>query len=672
MRTHFLLLLLFPLFAFSQQFKIDSLLFIIKNSKEDTNKIDVLNKLASEFKKVSMYKEAITNANNALTISERLNFKRGISDSYIKLGSINLSQGNYPESLKYYLSSLKINEEVGNKKKIAPIYNSLGIVYQVQHNYSEALKNYFNSLKINMEINNKNGVADVYANIGTIYVVQNKIDEALENFHSSLKAYQEIEDKQGVAYSYSNIAEVLENQGNVSEALKNEIAGLKIFEEIGDKEGISGNYNALGLFNIKLKKFDVAKQQINKALTIAEEIGSKENIKNSYKALSKLDSILGNFKSAYENYKMYILYRDSLINDENTKKTVRAQMNYEFDKKESLAKAEQEKKDAITNEEKRRQKMFLFSVIGGLLLVAVFSVFMFNRWRVTQKQKAVIEEQKHIVDEQKKLVEEKNKDITDSINYAQRIQKALLASNSLLDKNLGEYFVLFKPKDIVSGDFYWATEAVGSKQSAVGNETANRFYLAVCDSTGHGVPGAFMSLLNISFLNEAIAEKGIEKPNEIFNHVRQRLIENISSEGAQDGMDGILLTCKMENGRRQMEYTGANNAPILVQDGKIIELETDNMPVGLSDRKNSFTLRAVESQTSDLKPQTLYLYTDGFADQFGGPKGKKFKYKQLNEKLLAISDKSLAEQKNILEKTFEDWRGSLEQVDDVLVIGIKV
>jgi serine phosphatase RsbU (regulator of sigma subunit) len=293
-------------------------------------------------------------------------------------------------------------------------------------------------------------------------------------------------------------------------------------------------------------------------------------------------------------------------------------------------------------------RMFAMNIIGISSMIYLIQYYFVGRQT----------EMKKLIEEKNREVSEKNKEITDSINYAKRIQYALLAHEELLKKNLSDYFILFKPKDIVSGDFYWATEKDG------------RFYLAVCDSTGHGVPGAFMSLLNISFLNEAIAEKGIVKPNEIFNHVRQRLIENISSDGAKDGMDGILISCKMENGRWQMEYAGANNAPILIHDGKIIELETDNMPVGMSDRKNSFTLFTIPPIGD--KGGLLYLYTDGFADQFGGPKGKKFKYKPFNEKLASISNQPLKEQKRILEKTFEDWKGNLEQVDDVLIVGIKI
>ena len=261
--------------------------------------------------------------------------------------------------------------------------------------------------------------------------------------------------------------------------------------------------------------------------------------------------------------------------------------------------------------------------------------------------------QKAIV-HQKEIIEEQQKEMVDSINYAKRIQYAFMAHEKLLQRNLPEHFVLFKPKDIVSGDFYWATKK------------NNAFYLAVCDSTGHGVPGAFMCLVNMSFLNEAISERNISAPNEILNHVRKQLIENLG--GGNDGMDAILM--KLENSDKglKIEYAAANNEPILIRDNKVTVLAKDKMPVGKGEKTESFTLHTIDVQKGD----TLYLLTDGIADQFGGPKGKKFKFKQLEEILLANHNLSLEQQKNLLEKTFNDWKGNLEQVDDILLVGIKI
>lgn len=258
---------------------------------------------------------------------------------------------------------------------------------------------------------------------------------------------------------------------------------------------------------------------------------------------------------------------------------------------------------------------------------------------------------------QKHLVEAKQKEIIDSINYAQKIQSTLLANEELVNKHLLSHFVVFKPKDIVSGDFYWAT---------IKN---NRFYLGVCDSTGHGVPGAFMSLLNISFLNEAINQRGIIHPHKILNYVRERLISNISKDGNQDGMDGVLVCFEsVKDKKTEITYSAANNAPLIVRNNSLQYLGYVKMPVGAGSKTDDFVLRTVDYDKGDF----LYLFTDGFADQFGGSKGKKFKSKALNQLLLANSGLNMEEQKQNLEAEFDNWKGNLEQVDDVCIIGIQL
>ncbi|MGP8217206.1 MAG: PP2C family protein-serine/threonine phosphatase, partial [Bacteroidia bacterium] len=204
-----------------------------------------------------------------------------------------------------------------------------------------------------------------------------------------------------------------------------------------------------------------------------------------------------------------------------------------------------------------------------------------------------------------------------------------------------------------------------------GWDRAGTFHIACCDCTGHGVPGAFMSLLNISLLNETVVEKNIIRPDLILNDVRANIIKALNPEGSdtgsKDGMDCIY--CSFDWANNTAKFACANNSPWLIRKNECMDYKADKMPVGLQGEKNMpFTLQSVKLQKGDC----LYLFTDGYADQFGGPKGKKFKYKQLQEKLLAISQQPMAEQKNILEKTIEDWKGSLEQVDDILIIGIRV
>lgn len=259
---------------------------------------------------------------------------------------------------------------------------------------------------------------------------------------------------------------------------------------------------------------------------------------------------------------------------------------------------------------------------------------------------------------QKIQLEEKNKDITDSIHYAKRIQRALFASDSLMQKNLPEHFIFYKPKDIVSGDFYWAEK----KDSG--------FMLAVCDCTGHGVPGAFMSLLGVSFLNEIAKGRNISKPDEVLNQLREEIIRAMNPEGTYSGKDGMdAVLCRFNFEKMELSFAGANNPLWIVRNNILEEHETDNFPIGMHEGEiKPFTLRSAKIEKGNM----IYLCTDGYSDQFGGPKGKKFKPKQLKDLLASVSKEPLTEQKKLLENKFNEWKKELEQVDDVLLIGIRV
>lgn len=281
------------------------------------------------------------------------------------------------------------------------------------------------------------------------------------------------------------------------------------------------------------------------------------------------------------------------------------------------------------------------------------SILLVNLFTVIVATLTVVFLFKKELNESKAKIEQKQEEILDSIHYAKRIQNTLITNKDFIAQYLPNNFIYFQPKDIVSGDFYWATK------------NGNKFYLAVCDSTGHGVPGAFMSLLNITFLNEAINQNNILKPDEIFNYTRKRLIENLGKDGQKDGFDGILLCIDLDS--KSMSYAAANNSPIVVSNGKSVKLPCDKMPVGQGERTSEFTLNSIELKPNDI----LYLYTDGFADQFGGLRGKKYKYKQLNDLLELNSKCNLDTQREVLKKEFASWKGNLEQVDDVCIIGIR-
>lgn len=618
---------------------------IFEESKYNRGVADVYNNIGNIYENQGNYSEAIKNHLTSLKIREKIKHKKGVADSYNNIGLIYWNQGNYPDALKNYFASLKMREEIKDNKGIAMSFNNIGLVHYSQNNFPEALKNHCASLKICKDIKDKKGIARSYNNIGIIYESQANYSEALKSHFASLKINEDIKDKQGIAMSYNNIGFIYQSLGNYSMALKNHLLALKLREEIGDQQGIAQSFNNLGIVQTKLNKPKEAHSYLNMALQLGIEIGSKEIVKESYYGLTKLDSIKGNWKEAYQHHKLFIIYRDSIDNEETKKKSFEAAMTYDFQTKEAATKAEQDKKDVITTTDKKRQQLILILVTCVLVLVFVFTGLILSSLRITRKQKITIEE--------------KNKDIIDSINYAKRIQNALLKEEEHVSKHLPAHFVLFKPKDIVSGDFHWSLEKSG------------HWYVAAVDCTGHGVPGAFMSMLGVAFLNEITATTRILSPAEILDQLRNKIVTELGQSekdgGSKDGMDISLMRLNLET--KEMQWAGANN-PLWItsENSKLIEFKPNKQPIGYHLAMEPFINHSIKLYNGD----TVYLFTDGYADQFGGQKEKKFMYKKLKELLVSIHEKPMPEQKGILITSFESWKGKLEQVDDVTIIGIRI
>ncbi len=657
--------------SFAQQSEIDSIVNVLKTAKEDTFQVNTLTQLSDKLWQRGDYEKAMTYAEQGKTLADKINFKKGKATSLVIIALIYWKQGEYPKALDQCFMSLKINEEINNKKGIARSLNCIGLIYYNQKNYTDALEQYFKAMKIREEIGDKQGLAGSLNNIGEVYKEQNNFEKALENYLKALKINEEIGNKNWAAININNIGTIYfmqaekkssDNEANYQKALAEYFKALKIREEIGDRQGIALSYISIGMVNARLKKNAEAKKYLEDALAFSKAIGYKEAIKASYLGLSTIDSAAGKWQNAYEHHKQYIIFRDSLLNEENTRKSVRTEMNFAFDKKEQLLKLEQEKKDAIVKEEKQKQRIIIVSVSAGLIFVLVLALVILRSLRQNQKQNKIITAQKELVERQKHIVDEKQKEITDSINYAERIQRSFLATEQLLNENLKEYFVFFKPKDVVSGDFYWASKL-----------NNGQFALVTADSTGHGVPGAIMSILNISCLEKAVEEKNLQQPAEILNYTRKKIIERLkkdgSEEGGKDGMDGSLLSFDFKNSK--LSYSAANNPVWIVKKDAVTisEFTPDKMPVGRHDRDSlPFNQHTIDLQKGDM----VYTITDGMPDQFGGPKGKKFMYKQLKELIVSIAPLSVKEQKEKLSTAFSSWKGELEQVDDVCVIGVRL
>lgn len=688
------LLVFMPMLAFNQENRIDSLYSKINSEKRDTNAINNYASLINELQNDNQASRAYEESIKAFQAAEQIGFLRGQVKIAYHAGNSAIMISNYPEAMKYYQFVIDNADKINNQKIKSSAISNLGNAYVRQGDFKKGMDYLLAALKIKEEMNETRGILIARMNIGNLYGKMQLDKKALEEYRKCEKLALELDNSKALVNTYINLANVFVNlkqhdsaevyyskatllakqnndklallslygnigltatdQGEYKKAEEYLLETLKLSNETGQLESLANTYSALASLYLKTDKNQKALEYAGKSLEMSRAVGSKVYERDAHKILYSVNKALGKSKEALINYERYTQINDSIIGEENQKQIARKEMEFEYQKKEALLNAEREKETAIAAEEKRKQQLILWSVCGILAVALLFSVIIYRSYRDKQKINSELAKKNTLIRAQKNIVEEKQKEILDSILYAEQIQKTLIANHDFVNETIPDSFVMYRPKDIVSGDFYWATERDG------------KFYLAVCDSTGHGVPGAFMSLLNISFLNEAINIKFLSDPAQIFEHVRKRLIESISQHGRKDGMDGVLVCFDKTDG--QIRYCAANNNPVLVSNEEVINLPNDKMPVGKGDKENHFITHTINSTPGSM----LYLFTDGYPDQFGGDKGKKFKYKQLQETFLDLYKYTSPEQKQIIENKFDDWKGKLEQIDDVCLVGIRL
>ncbi|MDQ3047682.1 MAG: tetratricopeptide repeat protein [Bacteroidota bacterium] len=508
--------------------------------------------------------------------------------------------------------------------------------------------------------------APTLSNIGVVYSALGDKEKALEYFLKSLKFMEELEDIDGVANGLNNVAVIYEEMKNFSKAMEYHKKSLRLNRSQLNDRGVSASLYNIALIYKSQKDYQNAVSYIDSAMFLAKEQGALESIKEHYATLSEIYYEKNDFKKSLHYYTLLFALKDTLLNKDRNKQIVEMSTKYQTEKKEKENEILKQQND-LQNLSINRQKIINYSVTLGLLLVICLAFFIYKGYK--QKQKAnfqleeknlLIEEKNKIVEEKNKIVEEKNKDITDSIRYAKRLQSAILKPEHEIKDYFNDAFILFKPKDIVSGDFYWF-------------EKFGRLSLvAAADCTGHGVPGAFMSIIGCNLLSQAVNEYAITQPAAILNSVNKGLSKVLQQKtdkiGVSDGMD--IALCSFDPDKMILQYSGAYNSLWLVRDGIMQEYKANKFPVGafVDNQVRIFDNHEVAVQAGDM----VYLFSDGFPDQFGGPAGKKFKYKKLQELLIKNSTYSAAVQREALDAAFANWIGNFEQVDDVLIIGVKI
>jgi serine phosphatase RsbU (regulator of sigma subunit)/tetratricopeptide (TPR) repeat protein len=706
------------LFSFStihaQEEIVDSLIHVLKATKDDTLKLHILNKIIENsnddnvwpayneqmgqlglslmknknevirkrgmyhygnslintgyiFNNKGMLDSSITYYQKGADIMSALGNKRGVAATLNNIGYVFKSQGDILTALDYYHRSLKIYESVNDSSGIANSLNNLAIIYNRQGDIKTAIKYNLKCLEIQEKLGNKRGVEISMGNLASLYRHKNQYDLALEYLNKSLKIQEEIGDKSGIAYSYTNIGNIYEDQKKNDEALKYYTIGYEILKGLDDKPQLTSATINLGMIYLKLNDLNKAYDFAQKSVALAKEIGYVYELEDAANLMAKVYKKRGNYKEALEMHELYMKMKDSALNESTKKASLQKQFQYSYERKaaaDSVKNMEAEKvKDAQINAQEsklKQQQTLKYALFGGIALMIIFSLYVLNRYKNTQQKNRIIEGQKAIVDE-------KQKEIIDSITYAKRIQLALLKEEEYVSKHLPEHFIFYRPKDIVSGDFYWSLEKTI-------NGIEKYWYLTAADCTGHGVPGAFLTMLGTSFLNEINAVAEILSPAEILDQLRSRIIKDLNQTGRigdnKDGMDMSII--RMNLSTYELEWAGANNPLWIIkktgEDYSIVEIKADKQPIGYSHTLEPFKNHVIQLEKEDQ----LIMFTDGYADQFGGDKKKKFKRSQLKELILNNAKFPPDMQKQIVEKVFDEWKGNLEQIDDVCIIGIRI
>jgi tetratricopeptide (TPR) repeat protein len=682
---------------FANKAKEDSLMSRL-NVVHDSLKAQVYNELALEVVNNSADK-AIELANKALEFATRFENVKEIMYAYDGIGCAYYSKGNLNEALKNYQKSLDISKEIKVKKQTAFVLNRIGVVYKQLGKYQEAIECYQNSYNIYEELGatlqmgmalsnigniyyyfgldfnkaldyyeqgaklfdeagNRNYSAFLLNNIGLIYKEKKENGKALDYFRKSLKIFEELQVKSGIAQVQNNLCLIYLDGNNYELALKNANSAYKAFKELGDKANMAMALRSMGTVYSKWGQYDIALNNFFEAINILKEIKMKKEVLDAYKEVSNVYSLMGDYENAYTNFQKYSDLKDSVLSEDYLKQIQEMEAKYETDKKEKeiqLQKAEISKKEL----QNKQQKYIIIIVIVVLVIIVLFLALLFKQFSDKKKANVLLAQQNDEIKSQRDQIFQQKKEITDSIHYASRIQRAVLPPEKILDDNEFEHFILYKPRDIVSGDFYWM------------NQRDNKLIVAAADCTGHGVPGAFMSMLGMAFLNEIFTRGEYDNAAQILDQLRLQVVSSLHQTGkmeeTKDGMD--ISLCLFDKDINKMHFAGAFNSLYLVRGGELIEAQADRMPIGVHEKANvSFTNHVLDIQKGD----SLYILSDGYIDQFGGENGKKFMTKRFKQLLLDIQQKNMEEQKSFLDTILTQWRGEYDQIDDIMVIGIRI
>ncbi len=667
------LMVLFSVFCFGSVFsQIDSLKTYARSAKADTSKAEAYISIAkSYYNNEGLLDSSLVYYDKAAILYKKLSLPSKLSKALNGKGLMYREKGVYKDALDNCLQALSLSESVKDTVQITASLNGIAIINQIQKDYDKAYEYYKQCEAIHLKTNNTNGLASTYNNMGLLFSEKKEPDRSHAYFLKALKFNEENKNERGIATACENIGlHYLSYELDPVKALEHFDRSIAIWRGMNDVNSVAITLDYKVNAYLVQKKYKQCLDTANLSLELATQAGSIFSIKQAHEKLYMIYEKMNDIPNAYMHYKKFITMRDNMDNDEQQREITEMQMTYEFDKQREVDKLKRELKETELSDEISKQNTLILIYLISLIFVIICAMLIYRSYRLNKSAKEKIAFQ-HV------LLEEQNKDIVDSIKYAKHIQEAILPPRELIDSLLTEHFVVYKPKDIVSGDFYWVEEKNG------------KIYMAVVDCTGHGVPGAFMSIVGRNGLNEAMNSMPDPSSSQILDflnkYVNDTLNQTRENSAIRDGMD--ISLCIIDKKKDSIQFSGANNPLWIIRStgtqeealGKIayfgddrrgLEFKADKQPVGnfVDAVFNPFS--AVDIKL--LKGDMLYLFSDGFSDQFGGPKKKKFKRSQLKTLFYSIAGYSIKRQKQIIENSFNDWKGEIEQIDDVCILGVRI
>ncbi len=636
-----------------------------KKSNRVDSEIEAAFLLGAQYHTTSNYDSSLYFCNVYIPISIRVNKMNTANSFYILKGRSLAQKGKLNEAAEVMQESHELAKKQKNTNNIFQSLMGLSSIYQ-ELNTSFAL-NYLHQAAEYLPKISDEAKTTLYTGLGNAYQNRGNYDSALYFYKQNLKYINKAEDKIRYGAMVGNIGNVYLDMGRLDEALDKQFESLEYFKLASDSLDIEIAYGTIADVYLQKNNYKEALNYYHKATTMSIRLGFKEELIYNYTGLYKCHEKLGDFKEAYRYYKLFHQFNDSFRNVEMTKKLTEQELNYRFDNQQKEQKLIQNTKDQLTAEQIKRQKLTIYAGFSGGIILVIFLIVSVRNSNIRKRINKQLEQSHGEIQQQKNIIETKNREITDSIMYASRIQEGILPDAEDIKKFLPTSFLFFRPRDIVSGDFYWVKQLKGSAKVGSGDLVG----VVIADCTGHGVPGAFMSFIGSTILNQTINNKKIETPADALNYLNEQLPLTLQSKvktgQINDGMEaGICVINKSES---KLTFAGANLNLIHIRNNVVNEIKGDKHSIGLNtEHQKTFT----DNEISLEKGDCIYMFSDGYPDQFGGEKGKKYKYKNLLNFLISNAHLNSDEQLQKLSENFDKWKGNLEQLDDVLLFGMKV